>query len=112
MIHDVKVYTDIGHLDERDLLWAVCGGVVETAPNLREDTHLKHWGEEIQNCWRGRFERNTGFCSILGPAGTQHVSPLALRQMLVDAFPVTRFYFFADGIGHSPFNFSPNPKVI
>jgi hypothetical protein len=104
----IKQYTDIGHDSPHDLIWIFLPDGLNKVRSGATFTHELLWGPEIVNCWRGRYEVATGFCSIVPPencvTGTR--PPLFLVDMLNANFAPVRFYYFKNGI----VSFSPNPK--
>lgn len=104
-------YTDIGHSDDRDIIWIL------TIPDLdfrqrrsgRTGTHEIFWGNElkIEDHWRGRYEISTGYCSIAPPLGLELQKPHStILDLLKSKFDPTKFYFFSGGVE----SFSPNPR--
>ncbi len=104
-----KVYTDVGHNDEDDVLWILidmdlqycrCGGM----------THM--WAFDLTRAqldkhWRGRYEVSTGLCSVAPPASwpSTRQLPSAVRDTLSAHFKVSDFEFFHHGYQR----ISPNP---
>lgn len=105
----VKVYTDIGHDDPRDVIWLYREGRVDQMTAGGEFTHEKLYGlVRTENSWRGRYEVSTGYCSIAAPLSqTGRHPPKILTDMLSAAFSVTKFHIF---YGHVVESFSPNPE--
>lgn len=102
-------YTDIGHNSEADILWIILDGELNTMRRGGNWTHELLWGEDIVKCWRGRYEIATGKCSIAPPEsaiGKAYRPPMSVWNKLTSAFPVFRFYYFADVADE----FSPNPR--
>lgn len=104
----ITQYMDIGHADPKDIIWIFRDLQIEKVMAGQTLTHGRLWGEEeIKNHWRGRYERKTGYCSIVAPVGELVKRPhRPLLEELKLNFHIVRFYFFADGIE----SFSPNPK--
>lgn len=103
-------YTDIGHSDKNDVLWILVDGSFYSLAAGSSRTHELVWGgdNEIEKCWRGRFEVQTGFCTIAPPS---HLAafrrpPQNILDTLTSNFSIVKFYFFTDGVEE----FEPNPS--
>jgi hypothetical protein len=96
-------YTDIGHSDPDDMLWILHNDKLDVVKRVTSAggepwTHWTLWGGEMNECWRGRYEARTGFCSLSAPRGdTGSQPPAALLETLKARFRVAAFYFFPDG---------------
>jgi len=104
-----KRYMDIGHRDPNDLLWIMLGFDFNQVTAAGTWTHEMLWGKQIGRYWRGRYERKTGYCSILPPETESSAfkrPPAALLDKLMQEFSVTKFYFFSGGLEE----FTPNPR--
>ncbi len=75
-----KTYIDIGHGDRNVILWAHCGGRIESF-RAGDDTHETLWGNRALNYWRGRFDKKTLEISVVGPVMSRATS---VPQWLLD----------------------------
>lgn len=108
-----KHYWQIGHKSPDDVIWLMSGydfNAITAGPHFHKGpcTHEMLFGKDSENYWRGRYERLTGFCSILPPALWQGHKrpPQVILDTLKARFSVVRFYFFSDGVE----SFTPNPE--
>ena len=86
-------YTDIGHVRADSLLW-VWSGRLDVRP-VSEGTHNSIYGMAAMGMWRGRYEPDTGRCSIAPPITPTFEAPpewliVALETKWVPIEP----YFF------------------
>lgn len=105
-------YTDIGHSKPNDVLWILIDHDMFTLTAGQSRTHELIWGGEarIDDCWKGRYELGTGYCSITPPEKQmgRRRPPDEILSLLRSRFSIVRFYFFTDGVD----SFSPNPPRI
>lgn len=103
-------YTDIGHSKPNDVIWIQIDGDLFMLTAGQSRTHELIWGGEvdIEEHWRGRFELDTGYCSIAPPAKSlnRRRPPDSLLSQLNRQFNVMRFYYFTGGVD----SFTPNPR--
>lgn len=102
-------YTDIGHDKPNSVIWMLTNGYLDKVLATQERSHERLFGLiESENRWRGRYEPDTGLCSIIPPLSwTENHPSQAILDTLASAFAVTEFHFFSQ-YGHE--KFSPNPK--
>jgi hypothetical protein len=103
-------YTDIGHSNPNDILWILIDFDFHSLSAGLSRTHELVWSGDVQieDCWRGRYEVKTGYCSIVPPSSfpARRRPPQTILDTLTSKFSIFRFYFFADGVEA----FSPNPR--
>jgi hypothetical protein len=101
-------YTDIGHSDPKDILWIILGQDFQMVMAGATLTHELLWDKEIEQSWRGRYERSTSYCSIVPPSGVKYGRPPQnLLDTLTSQFSIIKFFYFADGAVDE---FEPNPS--
>jgi hypothetical protein len=109
-------YTDIGHESPDDIIWILRGTKLECSKRITSSgqaepwTHWLLWGGVKDECWRGRFEPSTGYCSIVAPTEqTGRRPPSSLLKTLQTSFAVKKFYFFRQPNGEAE-TIPPSPR--
>ena len=90
-------YTSIGHGNPKDIIWIFMDEELNKVTRGETLTHTLLWGKDIDNYWRGRYEKSTGYCSIAPPADKlMYARPSqAILDILTSNFSVTKFFYFA-----------------
>lgn len=80
-------YWEIGHIpDQETYLWTYIDNKIKTVPLSHFcDTHLDVWPNITDNTYRGRFEKETKFLSIINPFKNRPIPNVVLSQ-LYDTF--------------------------
>jgi len=102
MARKIKDYTDIGHGNQRALIWLFKD---ERVWSFSGGTHESIWGMDAMHYWRGRYEPESGLLSIVAPVN----APAHRRrppQWLIDALE-EKF-----GVAVEIFEFNPKAKRV
>lgn len=94
-------YADIGHLRDDSFLW-VWNGKLDVRP-VTAGTHNSIYGMSALGMWRGRYEPDTGRCSIAPPVTpTFDAPPEWLIEVLKAKWGEIELHFFGLAVQTQP----------